>query len=133
MTSPKRSNPNPLPTGNILYSLNHMVGSNADPLKNIPCSPPEKRRVAASRSKLTQSPKCKSSIALSAHEQSSPREKHPRPGRQIAHCGRVGDFRLCALTIQRGQNFEKQLVRQAAVRPQDGERAANRAQSLRQR
>ena len=35
MKSPKRSNPNPLPTGTILYSLNHMVGSNVDPLKNI--------------------------------------------------------------------------------------------------
>ena len=59
MSSPKRSDPNPLPKGNILYSLNHMVGSNVDPLAYIPTSPTEKRRVAASRSKLLQSPKCK--------------------------------------------------------------------------
>ena len=51
MSSPKRD-PNPLPKGNILYSLNHMVGSNVDPLAYIPTSPAEKRRVAASRSKL---------------------------------------------------------------------------------
>ena len=52
MSSPKRSNPNPLPKTNILYSFNHMVGTNVDPVKNIALQATEKRRVAASRTKL---------------------------------------------------------------------------------
>ena len=119
MSSPKRSKPNQLPTGNILYSFNHMVGSNVDPLKNIPCSPPEKRRVAASRSKLTQSPKCKcytkQQIALSSHG-----EKCSQSSRQNPDSRGTGNFQF---SLQGRQNIKKWIYNQADICPQNRERA----------
>ena len=57
MSSPRRQ---PALPGSILYNFNHMLGSGVDPIRNISMPPADRRRVAASRTKLTGSPSCKS-------------------------------------------------------------------------